>query len=563
MAGNATSFLIASGLTVCAALFAAAWWRRERRARAQHDTQRQLHSLSEDIIAAPTPAAIAEKLAVVLPTITQATSVNMYLYQRRTKSLERVPTSIEPEPMAAPLDAPPEGLANAAVVCFRNRTLLNVPDVRRNPLVKVGPKISLPKSAFFVPLISQQEALGVLEIGNARRPGFFSTEEQAGIQHLANQAAASLKLQERSAMREQLFHSEKLAATGQLISGVATELSAPLESIVQLAATLAAHQGTAPSQRDLLRLVGESQRASEIVSRLVSFAREDEPAPGILDVNSLASELIRFREPEWRVLGLKTHDRLSPEPAPVLGSRGQMEQVFLNLLVYAEQHAAQSAPKSLTIQSSVIAQRVLTEISYSIAPEDPAASTDPFTPGSLLGGGALGLSVCQGIIRSHGGEVRFRSRSGSARFEVELPLTEETAEDAAAEPRKAARALTVMLVDPDSAAQRRLLELLSARGHRVVPVPSQEAPDLAQRLRFDAVFWSLHQGAGHHGASNWTDSYESIRGYVPLFVLVGDGYDADLARHLEENQGFLLPRPVQDGELDRVLAEAEARAPGG
>jgi signal transduction histidine kinase len=343
MAGHATSFLITAILVAAAAVIALLWWWRERRIRQQHEAQRVLHTLSEDIIAAPTPAGIAEKLAAILPTITQATSVNLYLYQRRTKSLERVPTTADPEPMAAPLDEPPEGLANAAVVCFRNRTLLNIPDVRRNPLVKVGPKISLPKSAFFVPLLSQQETLGVLEVGNSRRTGFFASEEQTGIQHLANQAAASLKLQERSAMREQLFHSEKLAATGQLISGVATELSAPLESIVQLAATLAAHQGTAPSQRDLLRLVGESQRASEIVSRLVSFTRDEEPAPGILDVNALASELMRFREPEWRVLGLKAQNRLLPEPAPVLGSRGQIEQVFLNLLVYAEQHAHQDS----------------------------------------------------------------------------------------------------------------------------------------------------------------------------------------------------------------------------
>src|SRR6202043_3565688 len=101
-----------------------------------------------------------------------------------------------------------------------------------------------------------------------------------------------------------------------LISGVASELSAPLESIVQLAATLAAHQGVAPNQTDLLRLVGESQRASEIVSRLVSFARDEQPAPKILDVNQLASELMRFREPEWRGLGLEAQNRGSPPPPP-------------------------------------------------------------------------------------------------------------------------------------------------------------------------------------------------------------------------------------------------------
>jgi signal transduction histidine kinase len=536
-----------------AALIAAvAWWLRERRVKAQSESLRIFHGLSEDIIAAPTPAAIAEKLSVVLPSVTQATSVNLYLFQRRTKSLERVPTSADPEPMAASIEAPPEGLANAAVVCFRNRALLNIPDVRRNPLVKVGPKMSLPRSAMFVPLYSQQETLGVLEVGNARRPGFFPPDEQAAVQHLANQAAASLKLQERQAMREQLFHSEKLAATGQLISGVASELRAPLDSIEHLAAALAAHQGVPPSQRDLLQLAGESQRASEIVSRLVSFAREDEPAPQLFDVNSVTAELIRFREPEWRGLGLRAHNRLSSEAAPLLGSRGQIEQVLLNLLVHAEQHACQSPGRTIAIQNSVIAQRAVTEIEYSTAKDDPAAAMDPFATGSVLRGDALGLGVCQSIVRSHGGEIRFRSQSGLARFEMELPITRDAEQPSlAGELRKPARPLTLMLVDPEPTTQKQLLALLSERGHRTVPVASHQAIDLSQRLRFDAIFWVLHPSSG-----TWTESREAIRAHVPRFILVSDGYDQDLARHLEQNQGFLLPRPIQGGDLDRILAES-------
>src|SRR5271170_7882970 len=121
MAGSAATALILAaapeamlpvrvwtGIAVAAILTALAWWRRERRIHAQHASQRILHGLAEDIIAAPTPAAIAEKMATVLPTVTQATSVNLYLYQRRTKSLERVPTSADPEPMAVSADSSPE-----------------------------------------------------------------------------------------------------------------------------------------------------------------------------------------------------------------------------------------------------------------------------------------------------------------------------------------------------------------------------------------------------------------------------------------------------------------------
>src|SRR5207247_2147289 len=105
-----------------------------------------------------------------------------------------------------------------------------------------------PRSAMFVPLAAKREktgedALGVLELDNENRVGYFAPSEQAAAQHLANQVAAALRLQEQQAMREELFRSERLAATGQLVSGVASELRAPLDSITQLASSLAAYSG--------------------------------------------------------------------------------------------------------------------------------------------------------------------------------------------------------------------------------------------------------------------------------------------------------------------------------
>src|SRR5690242_20359784 len=86
-----TPLLISAGVAI--GIMVLLWWMRERRIQAQHDSLGIFHGLSEDIIAAPTPSAIAEKLATVLPSVTQATMANLYIFQKRTKSLERVPTS--------------------------------------------------------------------------------------------------------------------------------------------------------------------------------------------------------------------------------------------------------------------------------------------------------------------------------------------------------------------------------------------------------------------------------------------------------------------------------------
>jgi signal transduction histidine kinase len=541
------------------ALLAGGWWIRERRLGAQRRAMRALHALSEDIIAASSPAEIAEILAARLPEATRATSINLYLFNRRSKALERVPTAADPEPMAAPIESPPEGLASAAVVCFRNRTQLNIPDVRRSPLVKVGSKTSLPRAALFMPLMEQNEVLGVLEVHNDGKLGYFRPEEQAAVHHLANQAAASLKLQDQHAIREQLFRSEKLAATGQLISGVASDLRAPLDSILQLTESLSASAGGPVPEAELQRLSAEANRASEIVWRLVSFARQDQSAPQPVNLNGLLAGLTRFREPEWRVLGLSHQSQVNPEPAEIAGVASQIEQVCLNLLVYAEQRASQSQVKSIAVKSSILAGRVLVEIDYS-PPNGPDAEPDPFveaTPAGASGGPTL--EVCLGIIRNHGGDARLRRRHGSCGFEIELPLAPAPAESVrslAPTGQQPRRPLTLMLVDPETSAQRGLVTALGSKGHRVIPSSAEGAGDIVQRLHFDAVLWAVRPGRG-----GWSEFHDRYRASIPAFVLIADSYDPQLAQSLGPRGGFLMSRPVQDKKLAEILREIAARTP--
>jgi signal transduction histidine kinase len=538
----APPYLWIAALLVVAALGAGIWWARTRQLSAHRRSMRAFYTLSEQIFAAPSSTEIAEKLAETLPSILQATTIRLYLWNRRRNSLESVPTRGDPEPMAISLERPPDGLAAGAAKCFKTRMLLNVPDVRRNPLVNAGWKTGLPRSAMFAPLLAQSEVLGVIEVGSARRLGYFAPDEQAILQHLAKQIAASLKLEEQQAVREQLFRSEKLAATGQLISGVASDLRAPLESIQELSSGLIGADSSSQIERDLKQLTAEARRASEIVSRLVSFAHPNETATRLVDVNALIAGLMQFREPEWKALALRIKNHLSPEPALVLGVQGQLEEVFLNLLVQAEQTASRSPGKTLEVTSSLIAGRAVVEIHFPEESAEPAISQSNF-------------EVCSVIAQNHGGELRVRSDDGETVFEFELPLAPGSEQRLARAPAALGRVLTIMLVDPDFGAQRQLLGLLSARGHRVVPVRAEEAADLGHRLRFDGVVW-----AQRSGGLKWSDYQERLRESIPTFVLVSDGYDADLAAGIEEKGGFLLARPLREPELERVLGAVEARS---
>jgi signal transduction histidine kinase/CheY-like chemotaxis protein len=471
--------------------------------------------------------------------------------------LDRVATPRDPEPLSVNIESPTGALPTGAAVAFRNRTLLNIPDTRRSPFFKAGTK-DLPRSVMFVPMFAQNDVMGVMEVAHAEGIRFFTHEEQAATQHLANQVATSLKLQEQQSMREQLFRSEKLAATGQLISGVASELRSPLETILGISKKLAAMPEEAKTERDLQVLAAEAQRAAEIVTRLVSFGRAEDSEAKPVDINFVVKSLVRFREREWKTLGIDVKVRPAREPLFTPGAQGQLEQVFLNLLVHAEQCVLDAAEKTVTVEVSAVGPRILIEIAYAVSNSEDIP--DPLA-GRVTESTALGLGVARGVVQNHGGDIRFvRPSSNKCCFEVDLPLTGEAELAMAGDVgRQRSRQYTTMLVEPDAAQRRQIVALLSARDHRVVPVTSaEEGVDLAQKLRFDAVLCSMRLPG-----LNWVEFFERVREQTGGFVLLTEGHDEALARAFGGAEGFVLSKPVNEAELDRVISEVEEQADQG
>lgn len=548
----APQMLLAVAVTALGGLFL--WWIRERRLAEQRRGMRALYGLSEQILSARSPSEILHRLITMLPRVTEVGSVRLYLHERRTRSLERVPSHLDPQAFSLPLDSPA-----APSLCFRNRALLAISDIRRSPFQQPVGNAEPPRSAMFIPMIVENETTGVLEIGYTGGIRQFSPDQQAAAQHLANQVATALKLLEQQSIREQLFRSEKLAAAGQLISGVANELQVPLETMAARAGKLLVLDPDSPLAGDLRAIASEARRAAEIVSRLVSFSRGEQTEAEPVDLNRLLSGLMEFREREWKVRGIKVRNLLSPEPLAVLGSRSHLEQVFLNLLVHAEQSLAEAPVKTITVGTRLLAKRVLAEIAYSAARQHKEAA-DLFPNGANGEAGALGLGVCRGIIQSHGGEIRLvYDTGGGERFQVELPVASAAPQQEAATQPEAVRnrrPLTALLVASEETSRPHLLNLLSGRGHRVVPVANaQEAADLVRRLRFDLVVCPVHLPG-----SNWIEFFQKVRHKIGAFVVLTEVYSEDLARALPPGQGHILHDPVDEAEFHRILASVEARA---
>lgn len=543
-------------LTVVLALLVALgiWWARERAMSAQRNRLRGLTAISEDVIAAATPSEIARKLLSALPALIRASKVGLYLFNRGTGTLDRVTSASEPEAISIDLTAPVGPLSSALALAFRNRAFLYIPDTRKNPVLKQERLQDLPRSAAFAPLLAQSELLGALAIEFDSAGEFLTSDEQAAVQHLANQIATSLKLQEQQSMREQLLRSEKMAAAGQLISGVANELRGPLNSIKRTVDSLLATCSESTLKTELREIAFEAQRGSEIVGRVVSFAKLDPGESKPLNINAVFASLLEFREPEWTLKGVQSRSNLSATALIVEGDHSQFEQVMLNLLVHAEQSLVDSRERNITVSTRSAGREALISIDYSDrTPSGP--SSDPFE--SEQRGDAFGLEVCRAIIQSHGGQIRLlRDLPSGSRFEIKLPTrpSPQPVDETSPVPR-AAQPMTVLLVEPDLAIQRKLLSMLSSRGHRAVPVNgAEEAIDLVYRLRFDAVFSSVRLPG-----INWVELFERIRRQIGVFVLLTEGYDADLARAFRGSEGYILSKPIEEKEVERLLSSIEAR----
>jgi signal transduction histidine kinase len=539
---------------ILAGALAIIWWFRERRMATLRKQMRMLHSLGEQVIGATSSTEILRRLMLNLSALSNATGVGLYIHNRATKTLDGVRSnntlvdSIDPE-------APAGALASGIAACYRSHTLIAIPDIRRSQYFPKEDTVFAPRSVLLVPMFAQTELIGVLEIHHSRRFHYFSRGEQAAMQHLANQIATALKLQEQHSVREQLFRSEKLAAAGQLISDVANELRSPLQSIATLANALAARNGDS-NHTELESITTEASRASEIVSRLVSFATVEQAQAEPLDLNAILAGLLKFRAPEWKAKGVEINAQLAVKRAIVLGSPAQLEQVLLNLLVDAEKSAAEARERLITVSSSLLAKRVLVEIAYPLrSPDTRGDSTDG--GGDHAGSGALGLGVCRSIIESHGGEFRVvRTSPAQARFDIELPVIEaRQTGSGSSELTEAIRQLTALVVEPDTKVQRHLVQMLANRGDRVVPVSSaEEALDIVDRLRFDMVICAVRLPG-----LNWVAFCERVRLRVGGFVLLTDAYNSDVGRAFRNSEGFVLTKPVEEADLHRICRAVEDR----
>jgi len=233
-------------------------------------------------------------------------------------------------------------------------------------------------------------------------------------------------------LRDKLVHAEKMAAVGQLVSGVAHEVNNPLTAILGFADLLMENPEIPENARKDLRVIlQEAQRTKQIVQNLLSFARQMPPQRNAVQLNLILRRTIQLRSYDFNSHGVDIVEHLDEELPEVIGDAHQLQQVFLNILnnAYDAVHEA-GRPARIEIMTTKAGDAV--EVSFrdnGYGITHPDRIFDPFFTTKEIGKGTgLGLSICYGIVKEHGGEILCHNNSDGqgATFIVRFPTAPHT-----------------------------------------------------------------------------------------------------------------------------------------
>ena len=395
---------------------------------------------------------------------------------------------------------------------------LPLPAVFRDAQIKEGIA-----TAYIVILWSKDRVIGGLVVGT-RTPREFSPADVNLLIAVGSQISSALDrsiLYEETRQayenlrrtQEQLLHSERLAAVGQLISGVAHELNNPLTAILGYSQLLTSSGQLGPQGVEYSeKLYKQAQRTHRIVQNLLSFARQHKPERMPVKMNQTLEETLALRDYDLRMSNIRVHLDLAPDLPVTAADPHQLQQVFLNMVNNAVDAILEGSTEGdLWVRTAMEGDRLVIEFTDSgPGVKEPSRVFDPFYTTKPVGKGTgLGLSICYGIITEHGGTISVRNApTRGACFTIELPCQPVTTSGSSVDAPKTdpSRNAHILLLDHDESVLEAVSTFLRGRDHRVHAARNmQDARTALEQERFDVIVADLQiaEGPNGSGLENW------------------------------------------------------------
>ena len=492
-------------------------------------------------------------------------AASLYLFDKDDATVRRVAAVGHRSEMAKtfPQMKVPAGLIQQ--LRATRATFLSVQGLPLPPLAREMQKREGIESAYVVMLWTKEKIIGGLVVGS-RRVREFSVADISLLTAVGSQVASAVdhsRLYEETRQayenlrrtQEQLVHSEKLAAVGQLISGVAHELNNPLTAILGYSQLLTASGEVGPQALGYSeKLYKQALRTHRIVQNLLSFARQHKPERVPVSLNSILEDTLALRDYDLRMNQIRVHLELAGDLPEIPADPHQLQQVFLNLINNAVDAILETgANGDLWVRTGFGASHLFVEFEDSgPGVKDPTRVFDPFYTTKPVGKGTgLGLSICYGIITEHGGTIQVKNvPQRGASFRIELPLHSLPRHKPAneLEGHRVARSGRILLVDANESVLETMAGLLSSNDHVVTTSKSlEEARHWTATNEFDLVIADcsiVHQAL--HGKPN-TGQDHGLGPRVLWTASVSAAAD-EFSRWLPANT-TILQKPFQPDDL--------------
>jgi signal transduction histidine kinase len=342
----------------------------------------------------------------------------------------------------------------------RHREPLFVEDISRDVRIMAADwALSRDLVAFAgAPVAVGGELLGVLTL-NLKRGRLPEGNDRELLQSFAAQAAVAMnnarlfadnaRLYEEARQRlhalqetqAQLLQAAKLSAVGKLVSGVTHELNNPLSVVIGYGQLLLSRGVPDEIRRPLELMITQGERMAKIVQGLMLFSRQRKPERRVMDVREVIDPVLVLRDNQLALSSIRLVTDFGVDVPPVLGDAHQLQQVFLNLLLNAEQAILGSgvggrrSGDRIRVTTRIRRDRDGEWVIAQVADNGAGIPADvlprifePFFTTKKVGEGAgLGLSVSYGIAEQHGGRLSAESSPGRSVFTLELPAAGERA----------------------------------------------------------------------------------------------------------------------------------------
>ncbi|HEV3511346.1 MAG TPA: PAS domain S-box protein [Candidatus Sulfotelmatobacter sp.] len=288
-------------------------------------------------------------------------------------------------------------------------------------------------AALYHDVVSGRQVFGSAEYSARHRDGSWRTMRASGSQLVDDEGKISgviISVRDITIERkleQQVVQSERLAAMGAMIGGVAHELNNPLTSILGVSELLQDTETNEVARKQLAMLQQQTRRAAEIVQNLTYFARPPAPGKSKINLTEVVERTLNLHAYSLRKNNITVDFLKEPAVPYALGDPHQLMQVFLNLIMNAEQ-AIREAREKGTLRIRMGKGEGSVWVSFhddgsGIPKENLASIFDPFYTTKRPGRGTgLGLSICKSVMKEHNGSVEAANApDGGAVFTVTLP----------------------------------------------------------------------------------------------------------------------------------------------